>query len=94
MFSDPSGGLLVSVPPQNTRRKCPECRHTAAENRTTQAKFVWVECGFSVHADFLGAANIKEAGLASLACSQSSSDARASWQDVNFTWNAERSDGP
>ena len=54
------GGLLVSVPPQNTSRKCPECRHTAAENRKRQAKFVCVRCGFSAHADFVGAVNIKE----------------------------------
>jgi putative transposase len=76
-----SGGLLVSVPPQNTSRKCPECQHTAAENRKTQAKFVCVECGFSANADFVGAVNIKEAGLALLACSQSSPEARASWQE-------------
>src|SRR5467141_316253 len=57
-----SGGLLVSAPPQNTSRKCPECQHTAAENRKTQAKFVCVECGFSANADFVGAVNIKEAG--------------------------------
>ena len=28
-----SGGLLVSVPPQNTSRTCPECQHAAAENQ-------------------------------------------------------------
>jgi putative transposase len=76
-----SGGLLVSVPPQNTSRKCPECRHTSAENRKTQTKFVCVECGFSADADWVGAVNIKEAGLASLACSQPSPDARASCQE-------------
>jgi putative transposase len=76
-----SGGLLVSVPPQNTSRKCPECQHTAAENRKTQAKFVCVECGFSAHADFVGAVNIKEAGLALLACSQPSPARRASCQE-------------
>jgi putative transposase len=75
------GGLLVAVPPQNTSRKCPECQHTAAENRKRQAKFVCVECGFSAHADYVGAVNIKEAGLALLACSQSSPEARASWQE-------------
>jgi putative transposase len=76
-----SGGLLVAVPPQNTSRKCPECQHTAAENRKRQAKFVCVECGFSAHADYVGAVNIKEAGLALLACSQPSPEARASWQE-------------
>jgi len=76
-----SGGLLVSVPAQNTSRKCPECQHTAAENRKRQAKFVCVECGFSANADYVGAVNIKEAGLALLACSQPSPEARASWQE-------------
>ncbi len=75
------GGLLVSVPPQNTSRKCPECQHTAAENRKRQAKFVCVACGYSAPADYVGAVNIKEAGLALLACSQPSPAARASWQE-------------
>jgi len=75
------GGLLVAVPAQNTSRKCTECQHTAAENRKRQAKFVCVECGFSANADYVGAVNIKEAGLALLACSEPSPEARASWQE-------------
>src|SRR5882762_2901925 len=76
-----NGGLLVPVSPQNTSRKCPECQHTAAENRKTQTKFVCIACGFSAHADCVGAINIKEAGLASLACSSSSHAANASCQE-------------
>ena len=76
-----NGGLLVPVSPQNTSRKCPECRHTSAENRKTQTKFVCVECGFSANADWVGAINIKEAGLASLACSSSSHATNASCQE-------------
>jgi putative transposase len=75
------GGLLVPVPPQNTSSKCPECGHLSAENRKSQAKFVCVECEFSANADFVAAVNIREAGLASLACSQPSSDVRASCQE-------------
>jgi len=75
------GGLLVAVAPQNTSRKCPECGHTSAENRKTQSKFVCVECGFSANADFVGAVNIREAGLASLACSSSSGDVSPSCQE-------------
>jgi putative transposase len=75
------GGLLVPVPPQNTSRKCPECGHLAAENRNSQAKFVCVACEFSANADFVAAVNIREAGLASVACSQPSSDVRASCQE-------------
>jgi putative transposase len=66
-----NGGILIAVPPQNTSRKCPECKHTSKDNRKTQAKFVCVKCGWSGNADFVGAFNIKEAGLAFLACSSS-----------------------
>jgi putative transposase len=76
-----NGGLLVPVSPRNTSRKCPACQHTSAESRKTQTKFVCVECGFSANADWVGAVNIKEAGLASLACSSSSHAANASCQE-------------
>ena len=75
------GGLLVPVPPQNTSRKCPECGHVSAENRKSQAKFVCVSCGFSANADWVGAVNIREAGLASLACSSSSGHVSPSCQE-------------
>jgi len=75
------GGLLVAVAPQNTSRKCPDCGHISAENRKSQAKFVGVECGFSAHADLVGAINIREAGLALLACSSSSGDVSPSCQE-------------
>jgi putative transposase len=44
----------------------------SAENRQAQAKFVCVQCGFSGNTDWVAAVNIKEDGLASLACLQSS----------------------
>jgi len=72
------GGLLVAVPPQNTSRRCPACGTVSAENRRTQEKFSCVQCGFTANADFVAAVNIKEAGLASLACSQSSAEVRPS----------------
>ena len=76
-----NGGLVVAVSPQNSSRKCPECRHIAAENRKTQTQFVCVECGFSADADWVAAINIQEAGLASLAWSFSSHAAIASCQE-------------
>ena len=76
-----NGVLLVPVPPQNTSRRCPRCRHTSTENRQTQAKFVCVKCGFSAPADWVAAINIKEAGLASLACSSSWHARSASCQE-------------
>ena len=75
------GGLLVPVPPQNTSRSCPCCSHLSAENRKAQATFVCVECGFSENADLVAAINIRRQGIASLACSSSSPDVRASWQE-------------
>jgi len=74
------GGLLLAVTPQNTSRRCPVCGKVSAENRKTQEKFRCVECGFTANADFVAAVNIKEAGLALLACSQSSAEGRPSWQ--------------
>jgi putative transposase len=71
-----NGGFLVPVAARNTSRRCPEsvggCGHVSAENRQAQAKFVCVQCGFSANADWVAAVNVKEDGLASLACSQSS----------------------
>ncbi len=75
------GGLLVPVPAQNTSRQCPECEHGAAENRKSQAKFVCRSCGFSANADWVGAVNIREAGLASLACWFASGEVSPSCQE-------------
>lgn len=63
-----SGGYLIVVPPQNTSRTCPACGHVSAENRTSQAKFACVECGFEENADLVGAINILRAGHARFAC--------------------------
>ncbi len=85
------GGLLVAVPPQNTSRKCPECRHTAAQNRKTQSNFVCVECGFSAPADCrqVRAVDVNSFDLSTLLfatrvfrpCSSSSHAANASCQE-------------
>ena len=63
-----SGGYLIVVPPQNTSRTCPACGYVSAENRTSQAKFACVECGFEENADLVGAINILRAGHARFAC--------------------------
>ncbi len=63
------GGLLVLVDPKNTSRCCPECGHTSKDNRTTQERFLCVECGYEENADFVGAVNVlKRAGHVRLAC--------------------------
>ena len=62
------GGLLVLVDPKNTSRCCPECGHASKDNRTTQERFLCVECGYRENADFVGALNVLRAGHAQLAC--------------------------
>ncbi|WP_176049080.1 RNA-guided endonuclease TnpB family protein [Burkholderia sp. BCC1644] len=63
-----NGGHLVAVPPQNTSRTCPRCRHMSADNRRTQARFECVNCGFKENADLVGAINVLRAGHARCAC--------------------------
>jgi len=73
--------MLVAVPPHNTSRKCPECGRTSGDNPKRPAKFTCRECGFSANADWVAAMNIKEAGLALLACGDTSPAVRASAQE-------------
>jgi len=68
------GGRVIAVPPQNTSRTCPMCGHVSAANRKTQAAFCCVACGFSGHADWVAATNIKRAGLARIACEVSGAE--------------------
>jgi putative transposase len=63
-----AGGLVIAVPAMYTSQTCPACRHRSAKNRTTQAVFACVECGYTAHADYVGACNILAAGHAVLAC--------------------------
>ncbi|MFB6776598.1 zinc ribbon domain-containing protein [Streptomyces sp. NPDC056352] len=44
-------------------RRCPQCGHTAKENRPTRDKFHCVSCGHQAHADTVGALNVLRAGL-------------------------------
>lgn len=62
-----NGGFLFAVPPQNTSRCCPNCGHTAKDNRQTQAKFECVECGYQNNADLVGAINVLKRGQQILA---------------------------
>ena len=58
------GGQLIPVAPQYTSQCCPACGHTAKENRTTQALFACVQCGYSNNADVVGAMNVLQRGRA------------------------------
>ncbi|MEU6220153.1 transposase [Streptomyces sp. NPDC047022] len=59
-----AGRAVIAVDPRNTSRRCPECGHTAKENRPTQEEFHCVSCGHHAHADTVGALNVLRAGLA------------------------------
>ena len=52
------GGRLIEVDPRNTSRQCRICKHTAKENRATQALFSCIACGHTEHADTHAAKNI------------------------------------
>mgnify|MGYP000845002713 FL=1 len=56
------GGSLIAIQPQNTSRTCPCCGYTAKENRRTQAEFKCVGCGYTEHADVVGALNVLARG--------------------------------
>ena len=60
------GGQLIFVSPQYTSQCCPACGHTAKENRTTQALFACVQCGYTENADVVGAMNVLQRGRALL----------------------------
>lgn len=64
-----NGGWLVAVNPRNTSRTCGACGHVDADNRTSQAQFRCVACGFEENADLNAAQNILRAGHARFACS-------------------------
>ena len=60
------GGQLILVSPQYTSQRCPACSHTEKANRTTQALFACVQCGYTENADMVGAMNVLQRGRALL----------------------------
>ena len=60
------GGQLILVSPQYTSQRCPACYHTEKANRTTQALFACVQCGYTENADMVGAMNVLQRGRALL----------------------------
>lgn len=65
------GKHLVLVNPKNTSRKCSNCSHTEKDNREGKI-FNCLKCSHSMDADLNASINIKEAGLALLACGETS----------------------
>jgi len=58
-----AGVPLLVVDPRNTSRTCPACGHCERANRRSQSQFTCQHCGFSAHADIVGAGNIRALGL-------------------------------
>jgi IS605 OrfB family transposase len=54
---------MRTVPPGGTSITCSRCGHAAKENRTEQASFKCVSCGFEAHADANAAVQIARRGL-------------------------------
>jgi putative transposase len=85
-----AGGLVEYQLEVYTSQRCPACEHTSSLNRTVQAEFKCIECGFSANADNVAAQNQlqkflgSDKGLALLA-----SGYRAS---VNSLWSGRSTD--
>jgi putative transposase len=54
-----AGIPVVKVDPRNTSRTCSQCGHCEKANRKSQAFFHCLHCGFSAHADWNAARNIR-----------------------------------
>ncbi len=54
---------IIKIAPHYTSQACNKCGHTHRDNRTTQSKFVCLECGHSDNADLNAAKNILAFGI-------------------------------
>lgn len=64
------GGEVLAVPPHYTSQRCSCCGLVDKANRTSQAKFACVSCGYETNTDLNAARNIFAAGHAVLACGE------------------------
>jgi IS605 OrfB family transposase len=61
-----AGVPLVAVDPRNSSRECSRCSHTEKSNRPSQSLFRCKSCGFTTHADFNAATNLRNRGRATV----------------------------
>ncbi|WP_081908968.1 RNA-guided endonuclease TnpB family protein [Deinococcus sp. YIM 77859] len=61
--AEAAGVGVVFVDPRQTSQTCHRCGHATRSNRTSQAEFRCVSCGFRGNADINAATNIAAAGL-------------------------------
>jgi putative transposase len=57
------GKLLITVPAQYSSQECSGCGHTHSDNRPSQARFVCLCCGLTLHADLNAARVIARRGV-------------------------------
>lgn len=60
------GIQVVKVNPQYTSQRCSKCGHIDEDNRTSQARFCCVKCGFKANADFNASQNLSIEGIAEI----------------------------
>jgi len=70
------GCKIVAVPAAYTSQRCSACGHVEKGNRTSQAEFCCLSCGFEANADLNAAINILVAGSCSDTLNAWSSDGR------------------
>jgi IS605 OrfB family transposase len=58
-----AGVKVALVNPAYTSQTCSRCGHAEKANRTSQAKFLCVRCGYACHADLNASENIRRAAV-------------------------------
>jgi len=86
-----AGVRVVFVDPRKTSRTCPKCGHATRANRTTQADFRCVACGYRANADVVASFNI--AGVAAGLLRQGPPDTARLGQPGQAAPAGERLDG-
>ena len=64
------GGQLIAIDPRYTSQMCSRCGCKSSENRTSQACFQCIACGFAANADKNAAINILNRGIQTMAAGQ------------------------
>jgi len=67
---DRRGGKIIAVDPRYTSQTCSRCEFVSSDNRTSQACFRCLRCGFELNADLNAARNILKRGLMLMAAGQ------------------------
>ena len=85
-----AGAKFVEVNASYTSQTCLVCEHRAKENRKSQAEFLCVNCGFTLHADSIGSINIRrkytqERGMGMSSLDDSLRVLRTLWHELELS---------